>query len=173
MLILVLIHTRMSHNIVFQFTKNKMKEEIPVIREAVEFFLDELFKRCTIDYRLNVRISFRAGHVKAGKTFNEGLAWEQEEDGVKWYVVQLNMHVPFLELLSTLAHELVHVTQFATRRLVITDDDEEWIWEGVNYGVDPYTGKEDVDTRLPWEYDAYSKETDLARKFVKKFYSNW
>jgi hypothetical protein len=82
----------------------------------------------------------------------------------------LNDNVPFLELLSTLAHETVHVVQFATGRLRI--EDEDWIWEGKNYGPKPYIGEE-VDNQLPWEYDAYSKEPELARKFVKQYYSIW
>lgn len=42
---------------------------------------------------------------------------------------RLNDNVPFLELLSTLAHETVHVVQFLTGRLRI--EDEDWIWEGI------------------------------------------
>ena len=54
---------------------------------------------------------------------------------------------------------------------VTIDEGDNWIWDGVNKGK-AYKGTE-VDNQLPWEYDAYSKEIELSRKFVKKFYSNW
>ncbi len=162
---------RKSHVIQFKSYRNKRLEEIPMLRAALIFFLDNLFKRCTIDYKLNIRVELKNGSVKhADGTKNDGLAWEEEIKGVTWYVINLANDVPFLEMLSTLAHETVHITQFATGRLVINEKDE-WIWEGKNHGK-AYKGKE-IDNQLPWEYDAYSKEVELSRKFVKQFYSNW
>ena len=89
----------------------------------------------------------------------------------RWYYVHLNNNVPFLELLSTLAHELVHVVQFATGRL---ENEENWIWEGTDYGDNPYQNDAELDSaNLPWEYEAHTKEIVLAKKFVKQYYSNW
>lgn len=160
------------HTIDVKTFRDRRKSDVPTLLNAVEFFLDELLKRCTIAYTLNIKVTLKNGPVKGDdKSLNDGLAWEHEsETGVKWFHIHLNDNVPFLELLSTLAHEIVHVVQFATGRLRIEDDD--WIWEGNNYGTKPYIGKE-VDNQLPWEYDAYSKEPVLARKFVKQYYSIW
>lgn len=160
------------HTIDVKTFRDRRKSDVPTLLNAVEFFLDELLKRCTIAYKLNIKVTLKNGPVKGDdKSLNDGLAWEHESGtGVKWFHIHLNDNVPFLELLSTLAHETVHVVQFATGRLRIEDDD--WIWEGKNYGPKPYIGKE-VDNQLPWEYDAYSKEPELARKFVKQYYSIW
>ena len=160
------------HTIDVKTFRDRRKSDVPTLLNAVDFFLDELLKRCTIAYKLNIKVTLKNGPVRGDdKSLNDGLAWEHESGtGVKWFHIHLNDNVPFLELLSTLAHETVHVVQFATGRLRI--EDEDWIWEGKNYGPKPYIGEE-VDNQLPWEYDAYSKEPELARKFVILGYSIW
>ncbi len=159
------------HTIQIKTFRNKRLEDVPVLYEAVKFFLDELFKRCTIEYKLNIRIAFRKGQCIADDdgSRNEGLVEEVVVKGETWYYIAISNDASFLDILSTIAHELVHVHQFATGRLNSEDD---WTWEGVSYGEHPYTGTE-LDNQLPWEYDAYSKEIELARKFVKQHYSNW
>lgn len=162
-----------NHTILFRLYRNKREEELPILRDAIEFFLDNLLKRCTIDHQVNVKVVFRP-NVVADDTgqLAEGLVYPDTINGVEWYIIHLNVGSPFLDLLSTLAHEMVHVAQYVTGRLK-TNDEDEWVWDGVNYGANPYRGKEELDIKLPWEYDAYSKEPELARKFVKQFYSNW
>lgn len=161
-----------KHKLEIKTFRNRRESEVPVLLNALNFFLDELLKRCTITYKLNIKVTLKNGPVSdSDKSVNDGLAWEHESDaGEKWYTIHLNDTVPFLELLSTLAHETVHVVQFATGRL---KSDPVWMWEGKDYGLTPYTGDEEVDNQLPWEYDAYSKEVELARKFVKQYYSIW
>jgi len=136
----------------------------------MHFFLDKLLKRSRIKYSLNIHVSLKSDDVSSEDgAINAGIVWEELIDGERWYIIHLDNSVPFLELLSNLAHESVHVVQFATGRLKA---DDEWVWKGVSYGNEPYKGTE-LDTQLPWEYDAYSKEIELARQFVKHFYSNW
>jgi len=160
------------HTIEIKTYRDRRKRDVPTLLNAVNFFLDELLKRCTIMYSLNIKVMLKNGPVKGDdKSVNDGLMWEHESStGVKWFHIHLNDNVPFLELLSTLAHEMVHVVQFATGKLRI--EYGQWIWKGISYGPAPYMGK-DVDNDLPWEYDAYSKEPELARKFVKQYYSIW
>lgn len=161
-----------SHTIEVKTYRNKHDSDIPTLLNAMDFYLDELFKRCRIDYKLNIKVTLKNGpFIGDDKSLNDGLAWQHEtRAGIKWFHIHVNGSVPFLELLSTLAHETVHVVQLATGRLRTEDN---WIWEGKDYGPAPYTGKDEVDNALPWEYDAYSKEVELARKFVKQYYSIW
>lgn len=159
------------HNVHIRSYRNKRLEDLPTLYEAMEFFLDELFKRCTLDYTLNIKVDLRNGSLIAEDgSHNDGLAHQTTIKGETWYHIELSNDAPFLGLLSTLAHETIHVYQFATGRL--KTDDDNWVWDGNEYGSNPYIGKE-IDNQLPWEYDAYSKEIDLTKKFVKKYYSNW
>lgn len=161
-----------THNVIIKCSHNKRSEEVEILHEAMIFFLDDLLKRCTIDYKLNVEVKLRSNKrlTSDDGAENVGLAHSSFKKGQRWFHIELANDRPFLELLSTLAHESIHVSQLATGRLQITDDD--WIWEGTSYGQEPYIG-EDSDHQLPWEYDAYSKEIDLTKKFVKKYYSSW
>ena len=117
-------NTDSKHYISFKFPRSKRREEADILLSAANFFLDELLKRCTIDYSLNIKISLKTGYCHADGSENEGLAWSRMINETRWYYVHLNNNVPFLELLSTLAHELVHVVQFATGRL---KNEENWI----------------------------------------------
>ena len=159
------------HQIHFKLYRGKCSEDVPVLAKAVEFFISELLYARKKKYNLNVEITFKPNAIISGHDLCDGITFSKYSKGIEWYVIQLNNDVPFLELLSTLAHEVVHVIQFATGRL--KNDTLTWKWQNVDYGEDPYTGDEDVDCKLPWEYDAYCKEIDLVRKFVKQYYSNW
>lgn len=162
--------TPSPHTIEFKTFHNRHVTDIATLHNAIDFFLDTLLKRCTIDYKLNIKVDLKKGPLDSDdSSIVDGYAWEQANG--KWFNIQLNGSVPFLELLSTLAHETVHVVQFATGRLKITD--EEWLWEGKSYGDMPYKCIEELDNQLPWEYDAYSKDIELARKFVRQYYSTW
>lgn len=169
------VKKRAKHSIEIKTFRNKHLDDVPTLINAVEFFLDELLKRCTIDHKLSIKVTLKGGPLKDKEddaSIIDGLAWEREDaDGGRLFHIQLNGNTPFLELLSTLAHETVHVVQFALGRL--RNEDGEWFWDGSSYGLEPYTGDEDVDNQLPWEYDAYSKEVELARKFIKQYYSIW
>lgn len=153
--------------------RNRRINDAPVLEQASNFFLDNLLKRCTISHKLNVTIILKNGAVKGvDNSLNDGLAWENDViDGVRSFTIHLDDTQPFLAILSTLAHELTHVVQFVTNRLRFDGDD--WVWDGKNFGPSPYTGDNDIDCELPWEYDAYSKEPELARKFTKHYYSIW
>lgn len=159
------------HNIVIKCFRNKRLEEVPTLYRAVEFFLDELLKRCTIAYKLNVLVTLRNGTLidHDDDSQNVGLVEETEIKGKTWYKLDVSNDLSFLELLSTLAHECVHIVQFATGRL---HSEDNWIWDGVDYGENPYADDERVDRDLPWEYDAYTKESELCKKFIKHYFSH-
>lgn len=73
--------------------------------------------------------------------------------------------------LVTLAHELVHLSQVLLGRLALSSQPSgtEWFWDGMTYGTDPY---ERPSPELPWEVDALSQESDLARHFVNDYVKN-
>ncbi len=164
-------NNKTRHNIRIKSYRNKRIEETAILKDAIQFFLDDLLKRCTLDHKVNVEL-----HLKKGKEIHSsdgsksaGLCGCYLYGKVVWYTIEVGVDVPFLEMLSTIAHESVHIAQYVTGRL---NSENEFVWDGIPYGEEPYTGTE-LDSKLPWEYDAYSKEPELAKKFVKKYYSNW
>lgn len=164
--------THDPHEIEIKTYRNEHVADLETIAEAIEFFLDNLLKRCTLEYRLRIKVYFRTGITNSKKQPAYGQAWTTVgKDGVATFHIELESKMPFLCILATLAHEVTHVTQFATGRLQSVSN--EWFWEGKSYGFDPYSGEEAIDTQLPWEYHADCKEVELVRKFVKQYYSNW
>lgn len=89
----------------------------------------------------------------------EGFSYESGVD------IQVNIRVmeSDLDILETVAHELVHSRQFQTGALVPFQDG--YFWRGV-FVKDPATDSEY--RKLPWEKQAYKKQTPMARAAAKR-----
>lgn len=93
--------------------------------------------------------------------------------GQAWYCkdkhlaeIELNGKLSECALIVTLAHEMVHISQFADERLQ-HDEGGNWVWEDVNYGSKiPTAGKKYY--KLPWETEAWTLQTDLSLKYYNK-----
>ncbi len=62
--------------------------------------------------------------------------------------------------LLVLAHELIHIQQYASRKLDIRGTDV--FWHGKKFYLDP-----DRLTTTPWENEAYADDDRLAKQFLK------
>lgn len=142
-------------------------EEIELIELATLFFLKELNKinpykpiKCDIIIS-NLVVSESSGELLSGDMFKD-----TDADGNIQYVCSLADYINSIELMRTLAHELIHVWQSATNRLQIIND--IWHWNGTAFGNAPYVGN-DEDFNLPWEQEADILDIIL----LKQFYSSY
>lgn len=89
----------------------------------------------------------------------EGFSYESGVD------IQVNIRVmeSDLDILETVAHELVHSRQFQTGALVPFQDG--YFWRGV-FVKDPTTDSDYRNTK--WEKEAYGKQTRMARAAAKR-----
>jgi len=71
------------------------------------------------------------------------------------------------EVLSSLAHEMVHVKQYATGELRDTAKENIIVWQGKKLNV-----KNLISFDHPWEVEAYGKEVGLIWKYAKKYPGN-
>lgn len=78
------------------------------------------------------------------------------------YVLYINKFAR-VETVSVIAHELVHLTQYMTKKLVI--DGSICVWNGDTIDIT----KMFYDQR-PWERDAFQKQVMLADKMEKLLY---
>jgi hypothetical protein len=76
------------------------------------------------------------------------------------FELELNRENNTKTTLFNLAHELVHVKQFALREL----NEEQTTWHGKHYDDDKIDYWD-----LPWEIDAYGRERGLYTRFVQKY----
>ena len=156
-----------KHRIVVQTFRNRHKADIQTFQDVVNYTLDNVKDYGNIGSKLNITIKLHNGPLKDHGVECDGLTWNEGKE----LFIRVNGQLPFLDILSTITHETVHAIQIATGTLRMEEDG--WYWKEKFYGDSPYTGEEDVDNQLPWEYDAYSLDVELARNFVKKHYSNW
>ena len=71
--------------------------------------------------------------------------------------------MPMKKVLTTLAHELVHVKQYATGEM--RDRDNAIVeWMGEKYNQDELEYWEH-----PWEIDAYGREVGLYIRFMRNY----
>jgi len=71
-----------------------------------------------------------------------------------WVEVELNTTLKRESMIATIFHEMVHVQQILTKRLV---QGSPSTWNGIEYGNDY--------SELPWEIEAYDLEEKMVREF--------
>jgi predicted metallopeptidase len=68
------------------------------------------------------------------------------------------------ESIDIISHEIIHISQYNTGQLIY--ENGELYWEGEFYDLETL----DYDNR-PWERDAFSGESNLSSKILKKLYN--
>lgn len=77
------------------------------------------------------------------------------------YIVYLNPDLSDEQLVRTLIHEMVHIHQYISGRLV--HDGPDTYWDGIQYDGEYH--------KLPWEIDAYAWEDKLSEGVVNGLYN--
>ncbi len=148
----------------------KGEEKHETIRSATGYFLSKYLTSEQIK-ELDISISLNSGRV-TGRTkgncsatldltkANEGRV---SSEGCRVFKIRINREQNIFNLISTLAHELIHIKQYTTNQLVYgydTDVRREFkTWEGkLMHSPIPYR-------KRPWEIEAFNNQDQLARDF--------
>lgn len=128
--------------------------------QSANFFADILLGH-TLASTIKLRIKIKSGIDVLGECGPYG-------SSMKRFVITLNRTNP--EIVSTLAHEMVHLKQYAKGEL-------GQIWEVTQKGMQCYgewkgklwkpSGKEDDYYDSPWEIEAYGREVGLYRRWLE------
>jgi hypothetical protein len=122
--------------------------------EVLTFYANQLLhprtvKNITIDLEIDTKADFMAHCVN--------------EDGTKnprWFTITINPNnVHRQELLTALAHEMVHVKQYCKNELSYIGDGHAWMGE-----VWKPKKKQNAYYDAPWEVEAYGMEVGLIYK---------
>jgi hypothetical protein len=143
---------------------NYRKSDTELLRSAVEFYMAELLRGRDFSGTIHIEVKFTPKFSKLA-----GIVEVQYKKNVKWFVITIGNDSNFLDILSTLGHECVHIQQHVLKKL---SGYKNWVWEGINYGLNPYTMTE-ADDILPWEAEAYAAEVALVKKFLHNYYQSW
>lgn len=160
-----------------QFTfDNKLQKHSGVLMEAAEFYANILLpksivKKLWIDFEVDTSIPYDAQVVFDCPYSPDDLGCEEYQEGyLPFNITYKRFAKNSVEShLKTLAHEMVHVKQYAlrelTKNLVVSRGGKVSMvsyWKGEKYKA---KRKEDEYWDCPWEIEAYGREEGLYRRF--------
>lgn len=132
------------------------KDFKPFVKRAVEFYAENLIQSKRLRDNIHLTIKFNPNiKVWALASIEEYNASNKARE----FLIELHPWIGAIEIFKTLAHEMVHIKQFAYGETNETLSK----WKGVS--IDP----DSIDYyHHPWELEAYSLETGLWTKFATK-----
>ena len=135
------------------------KNNTEIYKKAVEFFVGELLPKSKRD---KLKLTIIIKNFKTKEKTQMGYCSQLSRNS---YKVEINKRQPFHSIISSIAHEIIHVKQGVIGKL--TNKDEGFVWQGKMYkNVD--IGEHNVYINTPWELEAYKLEPQLTEKFFKQ-----
>jgi hypothetical protein len=125
----------------------------PYVKRAILFYADQLLTAKMLE-NVNLKVKF----IKtSGDVFGYASVEERTDYGkARDFLIEMNPIIGGRNILKSLAHEMVHIKQYAYSET----NDTLTRWKGTYV-------KEDMDYWIqPWEIEAYGMEAGLFRKFV-------
>ena len=129
--------------------------------EALGFFTESLMSK-RLCANLKIRLFFRDGLLKKNKL--EGMcSWDDDNRQPREFTVTVDSGLTKSKMLLSIAHEAVHIKQYATGELRYLIRRCACKWRGKEIDADnmPYTD-------LPWEAEAWGRERELFEAFERK-----
>jgi hypothetical protein len=126
----------------------------PYVKRAIEFYAHELLSSKMIE-NINLKVKFDKtivdvyGYASVEVRTDNGKARD--------FLIEMNPKIGGRNILKSLAHEMVHIKQYAYDET----NDNLTRWKGI-----PIDGNFEDYWRQPWEIEAYGIEAGLFRKFV-------
>lgn len=129
--------------------KFKNRALIKLIKQAAKFYAAELVPN---QYH-KIYLDINAGKFEADGycTYLDGYDFE----------IEINKNLTFEHIMITLAHEMIHLKQYATKELKskFVKGKPVDTWRGIKYRNLKYKDQ-------PWEHEASSLEEELYHKFL-------
>ena len=137
--------------IVIDFETKCAKYRKKAIVDAVNFASTQLMSRI----RKPVYINIRAIRKLAEK---QGVYGDCMDEGDREFTIRIDVSLPLDEMISTILHEMVHVWQYVSKRMI-----QNWVHE-VRFAKQVYSSDMPYDDR-PWEIEAHRVEKELKEKW--------
>lgn len=135
----------------------------PIYEQAIRHFAKKLFHRSK---HRHLRIKLIMAKNLHKKDFEGQHAGETEYR----HTIFVDRHMPFHDIIRTIAHEMVHAKQVSNGELKYLTD--SYMWKGVKYPGTIYDTTPDAKLHtIPWEAEPYGKENKLAKEFVESLFS--
>lgn len=141
--------------------ENYPKKLRPITEKALNFYASKLMSKRLIN-NLCIMIEGESGLIDG--YMNATCTWEYDWNRPRDFVININTKLEIEEILTALAHEMVHVKQFARSELKERFYPEKrtvWFEKPINTKKIEYWD-------LPWEIEAHGRERGLYVRFVQE-----
>ncbi|MGS2761713.1 hypothetical protein [Sinomicrobium sp. M5D2P9] len=128
--------------------------------EIVKHEVRQYMKYLDIHENIHLTICYTR-HIPRGM---QGVTFCQntyQPNGYRHIIIRIDPRLDAIRRRLVLAHEMVHVKQYAKKELIAVDKNHI-IWEGKKHFAYIY------DRQTPWENEAYKKDHALTRRFRKE-----
>lgn len=133
--------------------------ERKVIKLAANFYAGRLMTN-RLSNSLDLRVNIHKGYGKKEKYLADAMPIDDDvtTKRPKKFEVNIDSDMPFKKILISLAHEMVHVKQWAKGELKFHERGNLVTFQKERYDGDEYW-------ESPWEIEAYGREPGLWQKF--------
>ena len=121
---------------------------------AANFFGNLLMKR--LHKKLNIDFKF----VSLSDSVNGYCHVYDDDPRPKWFEIELRRGMDRDNIISTMAHEMVHIKQFARRELIDLDTRELPKYMGERFNTEKISYWDQ-----PWEIEAFGREVGLVTRY--------
>ena len=131
-----------------------------VVRSALQWYARDLMPQLTTKIRLELNI---VDNLVRDEQMDAAVTWLEEPVKPRKFVMEVDADLSLERTLEMLAHEMVHVKQFATGELVDNPSGKTVKWMGKRVSV----RDDDGYWTLPWEIEAYGRQPGLFARFCR------
>ena len=137
--------------------------DVNLLESAIRFYACKLMTPCVLK-KLTLELMFVRG--LRSQDGDAMMYWDDQEVRPREFTIEMDKDIGVRPALVALAHEIIHVKQYATG--VLQDgDDATCFWKGIPYDLNEVEYKD-----LPWEIEAFSQELDLYNQFKSHMEKN-
>jgi len=137
--------------IIIDFQNKCPRYKKKAITAAAWFAFNTLMPRVRKPIFINIRTIRKLAE-------KQGVYGDVIDEGDREFTVRIDVSLPLEELISTMLHEMVHVWQYTTKRMIY-----KWVHE-VRFNKDVYSWDMPYNDR-PWEIEANKLEKQLKEKY--------
>ena len=142
--------------------KGSTKTKRKYVEEALYFYEKLLFKRRLPSLTVEVEL---INHLTKNEDTNGDCIWEDSRTRPREFKIRLDSSFDLSALLETLAHEMVHVKQFALGEMIDSK---------TNYDIITWHGEEWDSSKMdyydyPWEIESHGRERGLFVRYMQEY----
>lgn len=135
---------------------SKKKREL--VESIIEFSADMLMPR--LKDKLEITVEFVTGLLKRDDIYGDCI-WEDDSQRPKEFTIRIDAGMPLRTMLTTVAHEMVHVKQYARSEL------KQLGQKRFRFKQSYVSNKMDY-WDLPWEIEAHGREIGLFVRWAER-----